>query len=982
MPDDIQPNDRYEKDDRYEKVDQSPAVSDGVKTTTCYMCACRCGIKVHLKDGAIRYIEGNRDHPVNKGVLCAKGSAGIMQHYSPARLSQPLRRVGPRGSGEFETISWDEALNTASDWLGDVRRRDPRKLAFFTGRDQSQSLTGFWASQFGTPNHAAHGGFCSVNMAAAGIYTIGGSFWEFGEPDWDNTRYFMMFGVAEDHDSNPIKMGLGKLKTKGQAKFVSVNPIRTGYSAIADEWVGIRPGTDGLFVMALMHELLRTGKVDLEFLARYTNAHWLVRRAPGTADDGLFVRGRDGKPLAYDRNTDQIVDAARTDISPAMRGLFPLHEAAPGDGGSDGEAVPAFQLLLDRYLDERYSPDAVADQTGIDADRIRRIAAELAHAAFEQEISLDVEWTDWAGRKHDKIIGRPVSMHAMRGISAHSNGFQTCRAIHLLQMLLGSIDCPGGFRYKPPFPRPAPPGPKPAGKPHQVSPGSPMAGPPLGFITSPEDLLIDDDGEALRIDKAFSWDAPLAAHGMMHMVIRNAWAGDPYPIDVLFMFMANMSWNSSMNTTETIEMLTDTDPETGEYKIPKIIYSDAFQSEMIAYADLILPDTTYLERWDCISLLDRPISSADGPADAIRQPVIASDRNVRPFQDVLIELGARLGLPAFTTDTGAPKFPGGYPDYLVNHERAPGIGPLAGWRGEDGTSHGSGAPSEDQLSKYVENGCFWREEFAPDERYYKHSNRAYLEKAAKMGWIASADPIVLQLYSEPLQRFKLAGMGFGNVVPPVRYRERIAETFDPLPIWYAPFEESHTDPVEYPIHALTQRPMAMYHSWGSQNAWLRQIHGWNKLYMNRSAAEDQGLADGDAVRVESPYGSIKAIIALMEGCNGDTVWTWNAIGKKRGTWNLSADAPESNKGFLLNHLITDLLPPKDGYRFSNTDPITGQAAWFDLRVRVIKDDDKASPLEDAVPRAPGVGEAPKRSRFGARFLPKSSWRRNRRGASE
>jgi len=176
--------------------------------------------------------------------------------------------------------------------------------------------------------------------------------------------------------------------------------------------------------------------------------------------------------------------------------------------------------------------------------------------------------------------------------------------------------------------------------------------------------------------------------------------------------------------------------------------------------------------------------------------------------------------------------------------------------------------------------------------------------------------------------------------------------------------------------------MAMYHSWGSQNAWLRQIHGWNKLYMNRSAAEGQGLADGDAVRVESPYGSIKAVIALMEGCNGDTVWTWNAIGKKRGAWNLSADAPESNKGFLLNHLITDLLPPKDGYRFSNTDPITGQAAWFDLRVRVIKDDDKAPPLEDAVPRAPGVGEAPKRSRFGARFLPQSSWRRNRRGASE
>ena len=77
-------------------------------------------------------------------------------------------------------------------------------------------------------------------------------------------------------------------------------------------------------------------------------------------------------------------------------------------------------------------------------------------------------------------------------------------------------------------------------------------------------------------------------------------------IDVLFMFMSNMSWNSAMNTSETIDMLTDIDPDTGEYRIPKIIYSDAFASEMVPYADLILPDTTYLERWDCISMFDRP----------------------------------------------------------------------------------------------------------------------------------------------------------------------------------------------------------------------------------------------------------------------------------------------------------------------------------------------------------------------------------------
>ena len=117
------------------RVDTSPKVADEVKTTTCYMCACRCGIKVHLKDGEVRYIQGNPDHPVNKGVLCAKGSAGIMQQYSPARLSKPLLRVGERGSGEFKEIEWSEAIQTAVDWLAPIREDDPKKLAFFTGRD-------------------------------------------------------------------------------------------------------------------------------------------------------------------------------------------------------------------------------------------------------------------------------------------------------------------------------------------------------------------------------------------------------------------------------------------------------------------------------------------------------------------------------------------------------------------------------------------------------------------------------------------------------------------------------------------------------------------------------------------------------------------------------------------------------------------------------------------------------------------------------
>ena len=942
-------------------VATSVVPADEIKTTTCYMCACRCGIQVHLKGGKVRYIDGNRDHPVNRGVICGKGAAGIMQHTAPSRLRAPLLRVGERGSGQFREISWDEALALATQWLGEVRERDPSKLAFFTGRDQSQSLTGWWAMQFGTPNYAAHGGFCSVNMAAAGLYTFGGSFWEFGEPDWEHTRYLLLFGVAEDHGSNPIKIGLGKLKARG-ARVVAVNPVRTGYNAIADEWIGIRPGSDGQFVGALIHELLRTRQIDLEYLVRYTNAPWLVIQDPGAADDGLFARDAEGKVLCWDQQTRALARASRADVAPASSGRFTL-----ADGRT---AVPAFSLLAQRYLGTEYAPEAAAEATGIAAAHIRQIAADLAEVAFRQTITLPIRWTDWAGREHDSVTGRPVSMHAMRGISAHSNGFHTCRLIHFLQILLGTIDVPGGFRYKAPYPRPMWARARPVGKPAQIKPGSALPGMHLGFPGGPEDLLIHADGTPSRIDKAFSWDAPLAVHGAMHTVIANAARGDPYPIDVLFLYMANMSWNSSMNIGGTLAALTAKNKD-GGYAIPKIIYSDAYASEMVAYADLVLPDTTYLERYDCISLLDRPISDADCAADAIRHPVVQPDRDVRAFQDVLIDLGARLQLPGFVAADGAPQYPGGYPDYLVRHERSPGIGPLAGWRGADGTAYGKGAPNPDQLQRYIANGSFHAHHLPPAQRYMKHVNRDYLAFAQSVGFVDNTEPIIFQLYSEPLQKFRLAARGHGALQPPATHRERIERYFDPLPFAYAPFEAAGPAGETYPLHAITQRPMAMYHSWGSQNAWLRQIHSDNRLYLHRERAAQLGLADDDWAWIISDLGRVKAQVRLMDGVNPDTVWTWNAIGKRRGTWGLDPDAPEATRGFLLNHLIRDLLPARaDGYRYANSDPITGQAAWYDLRVRLEKvaaaEANETSPQFPTLQRNAGF-DSPPVLRFGADF---------------
>ena len=277
-----------------------PGAATTVKTTTCYMCACRCGIRVHLRDGGngpeVRYIEGNPEHPLNQGAICAKGSSGIMKQYSPARLTQPLLRKpgSQRGAGEFEPISWDEAFGLLEKRLAQIRATDPKKFALFTGRDQMQALTGLFARQFGTPNYAAHGGFCSVNMAAGMIYTIGGSFWEFGGPDLERAKLFVMIGTAEDHHSNPLKTAISKFKRSG-GRFVSINPVRTGYAAIADEWVPIRPGTDGALLLAIIHELIALGLYDREFLVRYSNAGQLVNQDEASDEFGLMMRNPDGR---------------------------------------------------------------------------------------------------------------------------------------------------------------------------------------------------------------------------------------------------------------------------------------------------------------------------------------------------------------------------------------------------------------------------------------------------------------------------------------------------------------------------------------------------------------------------------------------------------------------------------------------------------------------------------------------------------------
>ena len=137
----------------------------------------------------------------------------------------------------------------------------------------------------------------------------------------------------------------------------------------------------------------------------------------------LFYRNKDGVPQSWDLEKKTTVNATDAKIKPALLGNYKTKDGTP--------VKTVFTLMTERYLDDEYSPEMASKICGVPEEQIERIARELAHVAFKETIEVETEWTDWTGRKHDKFIGRPVSMHAMRGISAHSNGFQACRDLFI-----------------------------------------------------------------------------------------------------------------------------------------------------------------------------------------------------------------------------------------------------------------------------------------------------------------------------------------------------------------------------------------------------------------------------------------------------------------------------------------------------------------------------------------------------------------------
>lgn len=242
-----------------------------VVKTICQMCYFYCGLDVHVDHGRIVKIEGMKEHPVNHGRLCAKGLASGQLVTDPRRLTHPLRRVGDRGSGNWQRITWDEALDEIATRLLAIRDQDgPQYIGYYRGHAPGWVTNYNYVFRFmntlGSPNIITHANLCFAPRAIAHSATYGG----FPEPDYERTNCIMLIGYNPVYTA-PVNYAARIIRAKARgAKLIVVDPRFTNTAAKADLYLRPRPGTDAALCLAMIHVIIDQGLYDRDFVEKWT----------------------------------------------------------------------------------------------------------------------------------------------------------------------------------------------------------------------------------------------------------------------------------------------------------------------------------------------------------------------------------------------------------------------------------------------------------------------------------------------------------------------------------------------------------------------------------------------------------------------------------------------------------------------------------------------------------------------------------------
>ncbi|MBI2185203.1 MAG: molybdopterin-dependent oxidoreductase [Thaumarchaeota archaeon] len=407
-----------------------------VVRTACSLCANFCGLLVHTNNGKVVKIEGDPENPHSHGHVCAKGLSAHLNLYSPKRITRPLLRVN-REKGldvepEWKEIGWEEAVDILTEKVRKIRA-NPKGFKFKTYLISFDLWSRYYGALMGWVEamQAFYGSLSSPCFCGNAVnphsYLNTGGFDT--TPDAEYAKYILLIGAQAGSIVHYDTMNTAKRiaeKRPGNIRVVSVDPVCNFAASKAEEWIPIRPGTDGAFLLALVNLLVNEyGIYDAGFLKASTNAPYLI------GEDGLYMRDAvTGKPLIWDSEdgTPKAFD------DPTVNDY-----ALEGSYSIDGVPCrPGFQLIKD-YV-KKYTPEFTSEATSIPVETIRRTAKEIGEAAcIGQTITIDGV----------KMPYRPVSVVWYRGLSAHRHSYLAGMAAMMLPTLLGAIQVPGAIKSNP-----------------------------------------------------------------------------------------------------------------------------------------------------------------------------------------------------------------------------------------------------------------------------------------------------------------------------------------------------------------------------------------------------------------------------------------------------------------------------------------------------------------------------------------------------
>ncbi len=843
--------------------------------TQCHRCQAECGILAHRVNGVVVKLEGNPDSAIgSRGGLCPKGLAGVQLLYDPNRLNAPLKRTNPeKGIGvdpKWQEITWDEALEEIAGRLKKVMEEDPSKIMLQIGISSSTMIVPLFLAKLmmalstkkGSPLPIISGGSHCGN---AGHFINAVNYAAFvTQPDWKYCNYVLQWGTnfGEGGFMQYANRLAAEARERGM-KLVVFDPVCNIAASKADEWVPLLPGTDAAVALGLLNVIVNElGIYDAEYLKKKTNASYLV------GEDGHYLRDKTThKPLVWD-----VKDSKAKVFNDPSISDFDLDETHKVNGL---KCRPAWQLLKEHF--KKYTPEKVAEISGVSANAIRRIAKEFAEAAMVgATITIDGK----------QLPYRPVAIQHIRAAVTHGNGTQNTFALDLLVHVLGAANVPGGMQsvsvechgY---------PG---SGLPHlEVVPDAD------GFVSVggkwlfPENRLwpvVPPEYPHHDLIELFTsaLEVPLWGGADREELLRKARISSQ--IDVILNFCTNGVFNSANPRDKAAFLKT----------VPFIVDIDIFPNEFNeGFADIVLPDASYLEYtdWSGIQHMyhNQPPVLDEPWCFHITQKVVEPQYQRRHAAQVIDDLLYRMGM--------YEKVIGYYNGFLCLPE-------------ELQLPHGKKIVWEDLCDRVA------RQHFGDEhgwEWFKKHGFISWPKKVEEQYWRPFKD-IRSQVYWEFM-------IDHGRNVKAISQELGIEmdwQQYSPLPDWFPCAPHKVTDP-DYDLYAFCYREPTHVGSVTMEQPWIDEASAMNpytyNIALSTETARKKGLKPGDFIEVESSRGN--KVHGRLEVRKGQHPQTLTIMGTA-GHW-AKGQPIARGKGVNFNSLME--------MRYSECDPIS-----FSLEVLV------------------------------------------------